>query len=451
MKALNTMILSMMLAASEAIAANGPYFLEATMTPADGIVKRGESVALAYKLQKDGQPAVGEKLRITLKWEGQVVKQETVETTADTAKIEYASDKPGWLYMAFEVLDANGKQVPNPGSQIRQGPKKNLLYEIGAMFEPEGIIAKPSCPKDFEAFWATERKRLQDLPMDAKLTPLPNAPNADKVDSFAFSINCLGRLPVTGYLSIPKGAAPKSSPILADYLSMVTTDASPNVPAQAALQYHAIAIYVSWHGFETGHEPAWYATQRNLFYKNGGLDTIATNTDWVFHDMYLRVLRALDYMKSRPEWNGKDLIIRGGSLGGIQAIVAAALEPAASLVLINVPTACEFNAAEAGRLSPWVLSGRDPKIMEKKNVAQALAYHDAVNFAPMFHCPTFVCTGFVDEVCFPSSVYAFYNALPSNIKKVMTTNPATGHYGTTANTAGNAYLRDHGQMTSFPN
>ena len=41
MKALNTMILSMMLAASEAIAANGPYFLEATMTPADGIVKRG--------------------------------------------------------------------------------------------------------------------------------------------------------------------------------------------------------------------------------------------------------------------------------------------------------------------------------------------------------------------------------------------------------------------------
>ncbi|MBR6324736.1 MAG: hypothetical protein IKR62_07070, partial [Victivallales bacterium] len=115
MKALNTMILSMMLAASEAIAANGPYFLEATMTPADGIVKRGESVALTYKLQKDGQPAVGEKLRITLKWEGQVVKQETVETTADTAKIEYASDKPGWLYMAFEVLDANGKQVPNPG------------------------------------------------------------------------------------------------------------------------------------------------------------------------------------------------------------------------------------------------------------------------------------------------------------------------------------------------
>ena len=217
MKALNTMILSMMLAASEAIAANGPYFLEATMTPADGIVKRGESVALTYKLQKDGQPAVGEKLRITLKWEGQVVKQETVETTVDTAKIEYASDKPGWLYMAFEVLDANGKQVPNPGSQIRQGPKKNLLYEIGAMFEPEGIIAKPSCPKDFEAFWATERKRLQDLPMDVKLTPLPNAPNADKVDSFAFSINCLGRLPVTGYLSsrrAPRRKARRSSPII---------------------------------------------------------------------------------------------------------------------------------------------------------------------------------------------------------------------------------------------
>ena len=451
MKTLNTMLLSMMLAATEAIAANGPYFLEATMTPADGFAKCGEPVTLTYKLLKNGKPAIGEKLRYALKWEGAVVKVETVEMTGEAAKIEYTSDKPGWLYIAFQVLDENGKQVKQPGSQVRQGPKKDLLFEIGAMFEPEHIIAKPSRPADFEAFWATERKRLQELPMDVKLKPLPNAPNADKVDSFAFSINCLGRLPVTGYLSIPKQAAPKSAPILADYLSMVTTDASPNVPAQAALQYHAIAIYVTWHGLETGHEPAWYATQRNIFYKNGGLDTIATNTDWVFHEMYLRVLRALDYMKSRPEWNGKDLIIRGGSLGGIQAIVAAALEPAASLVLINVPTGCEFNAAEAGRLSPWVLAGRDPKILEKKAVAQALAYHDAVNFAPMFHCPTFVCTGFVDEVCFPSSVYAFYNALPPNIKKGMSTSPSTGHYGTTVNTAGNAYLRDHGQMTSFPN
>ena len=76
MKAFNTMILSMMLAASEAIAANGPYFLETTMTPADGIAKCGEAVTLSYKLQKDGQPAVGEKLRYTLKWEGQVIKQE---------------------------------------------------------------------------------------------------------------------------------------------------------------------------------------------------------------------------------------------------------------------------------------------------------------------------------------------------------------------------------------
>ena len=235
MKAFNTMILSMMLAASEAIAANGPYFLEATLTPADGIVKSGEAVTLTYKLQKDGQPAIGEKLRYTLKWEGKVIKQETIVTTADAAKIEYTSDKAGWLYIAFEVLDADGKQVPNPGSQIRQGPKKNLLYEIGAMFEPDGIIAKPSRPADFEAFWAIERKRLQDLPMDVKLTPLPNAPNADKVDSFAISINCLGRLPVTGYFSMPKNVAPKSAPILADYLSMVSADASPNVPAQAAL------------------------------------------------------------------------------------------------------------------------------------------------------------------------------------------------------------------------
>ena len=59
-------------------------------------------------------------------------------------------------------------------------------------------------------------------------------------------------------------------------------------------------------------------------------------------------------------------------------------------------------------------------------------YYDTVNFGKRMKCETFVCTGFTDEACCPSNVFAFYNAIPATTKKTMTTNPRTGHYGTTS-------------------
>ena len=41
------------------------------------------------------------------------------------------------------------------------------------------------------------------------------------------------------------------------------------------------------------------------------------------------------------------------------------------------------------------------------------------------------CTGFADELCTPSGVYASYNNVPATTKKAMFTNVRTGHYGTT--------------------
>ena len=41
------------------------------------------------------------------------------------------------------------------------------------------------------------------------------------------------------------------------------------------------------------------------------------------------------------------------------------------------------------------------------------------------------CTGFADEICTPSNVFTAYNAVPQGVKKMMYTNPRTGHYGTT--------------------
>jgi len=39
--------------------------------------------------------------------------------------------------------------------------------------------------------------------------------------------------------------------------------------------------------------------------------------------MYLRDSRAIDYIASRPDWDGKTIVVMGTSMGGHQSLVAA--------------------------------------------------------------------------------------------------------------------------------
>ena len=71
---------------------------------------------------------------------------------------------------------------------------------------------------------------------------------------------------------------------------------------------------------------------------------------------------------------------------------------------------------------------------------KAQSYFDCAHLARTIKCDVYVCTGFADEGCPPSCVYGFYNAIPEGTKKVISTNPKTGHYGTTANVGGNARI-----------
>ena len=56
--------------------------------------------------------------------------------------------------------------------------------------------------------------------------------------------------------------------------------------------------------------------------------------------MYLRDSRALDYLLTRPDWDGKTIVLTGGSMGGQQSLALAGLRPEKiSAVLVCVPQA----------------------------------------------------------------------------------------------------------------
>ena len=46
-----------------------------------------------------------------------------------------------------------------------------------------------------------------------------------------------------------------------------------------------------------------------------------------FLNMYLRDSRVLDYLLTRPDWDGKTIVLMGGSMGGQQSLALAGLRP----------------------------------------------------------------------------------------------------------------------------
>jgi cephalosporin-C deacetylase-like acetyl esterase len=89
----------------------------------------------------------------------------------------------------------------------------------------------------------------------------------------------------------------------------------------------------------------------------------------------------------------------------------------------------------AGRQSGWprACETADGK-PESQKAFENMAYYDDVFFGRRIKCPIYTCTGFIDTVCSRTSVYAFYNNLPKDTFKSMTTTPTAPH------TAGEKYF-----------
>ena len=161
--------------------------------------------------------------------------------------------------------------------------------------------------------------------------------------------------------------------------------------------------------------------------------------------MYLRMLRALEYVRTQPEWNGKDLIVKGHSQGGAQAIAAASLDPLVTLCLSNAPGHSDhasyvLNKPQSTVGFPRQYKMENPEEGHWKKLSDSIVYFDTVHFAKRLKCPTYMAEGFADATCIPPQVFAVYNNIPATVPKHMHTKP-TGNHGTTPDPAGDAALK----------
>lgn len=140
--------------------------------------------------------------------------------------------------------------------------------------------------------------------------------------------------------------------------------------------------------------------------KNYAYQGIENRDSNYFRAMYLRGYRAVDYITHRPDWNGKTIILTGGSMGGQQSLCVAGLHPKVTHIIIEEPAGCDLGGALKGRQVGYPFWP-----MQNPKVSEAAAYFDTTNFAKNIHAKTLIGIGFIDVIAPPCGIWAAFHEI----------------------------------------
>jgi cephalosporin-C deacetylase-like acetyl esterase len=264
---------------------------------------------------------------------------------------------------------------------------------LGAAVAPAKL--KPSAPRpaDFDVFWEVKLKALAELPIHPVLKPAPTT--KPDVELYTVMLDSVGSH-VQGYLAKP--AREGKFPALVIYQYAGVYALRPETVTDRAVEGW-LAFDVDSHDME----PTEATAPRN-YQAVGNTDREAS----YFLNMYLRDARAIDYIRTRPDWDGKTIVLMGTSMGGQQSLVTAGLRPDVTGVLVNEPSGCDANGDLHGRRAGYPnWPSENPKVME------TALYFDPVNFASRIKAPVVAAIGFIDTTSPPAGIWTAMNQIRS--------------------------------------
>lgn len=313
-----------------------------------------------------------------------------------------------------------------PLAAVTAGPPGGLLFEVRALAGPAarwvaGAVVAPGAigpsmppPDDLDAFWAEKKRALAEVPANPILTPMPGT--LAGWECFDVELACLPPRPARGYFARPARARAGSLPAVVFLHAAGVADEWSRSRPQTAMLFArsgggALAFDLNAHGMRNGQPDDYYAALASGELSNYAASGMASRDTVYFVGMYLRLLRAIDFLCAQPEWDGRRLLLMGESQGGGQALAGAALDARVSHVVAMLPALCDLSAPLHGRTGGWpnlLARPLDPGVREQ--VAAALPYVDAALLSARATARLFMGVGLADETCPPASCLAAYNA-----------------------------------------
>ena len=297
---------------------------------------------------------------------------------------------------------------------------KDYVGMCTAGFSPEMLQPATKCPSDFDAFWEKALREARVNALDPHLTLLPDR-CTENVNVYEVSfVNDRPQGRIYGILCLP--VKPGKYPAL---LRVPGAGSRPYSGDVWTASQGAVVLEIGIHGIPVTLEQKVYD---NL--NHGAFEGYwETNLDEPGKNYYKRVVvgavRAVDYIASLPEWDGKEIGVTGASQGGFLSLAVAALDKRITFMAAVHDAMCDYEVALQKRACGWphYFYQQDSPDMRKVEGAR---YYDGINFARRVTCPSFFTFGYNDEVVPPSSSWSVYNVVTA--PKTISLYQMTGHY-----------------------
>jgi cephalosporin-C deacetylase-like acetyl esterase len=386
-------------------------FVKVVVAPdhTDWLYQTGEKVSFRVTVLKDGIPIKGIDIDYEIRPEMMDnVKSGTIQLSNDFVTIDGGTmDTPGFL-RCWAKVEYDGTEYKSYAT---------------AGFDPDKIAPTTTEPDDFTQFWIDAKNELASLPIDAKMTLLPER-CTEKVNVYHINIqNYPENARLYGILCIPK-----ANGMFPAVLRVPGAGIRPYYGDVKTAEKGAITLQIGIHGIPV--------TMENHIYEDlsyGALKGYYTNDldnkeDYYYKRVYLGCVRAVDFIHSLSQFDGVNLAIAGGSQGGALTIITAGLDDRVKWIVPYFPALCDVTGYVYGRAGGWphMFRNVDTKDSVVKAKIKTSEFYDVVNFARYVQAEGYYSWGFNDNVCPPTSMYSAYNVIDA--KKQLFLAPETGHW-----------------------
>jgi len=384
-----------------------------------------------------------------------------VALRAATVKVTVAPDHRDWTYKLGEsarfsvAVTADSEPIDNVtvtytvGPDMYPGEKKTaavplsgLMIDAGTMtapgflrcivttqvaghkyrglataaFAPEQIKPTQSEPPDFDAFWDAGKAELGKVPIDARMTLMPEACTS-KVDVYHVSFRTVGPVwnpipaRIYGILCEPKAPGRYPAVLKVPGAGVRPYSGDPELAAKGV-----IVLEIGIHGIPVNMAKEVYDELAAGALNGYWFFNFDDKEHFYYRRVYLSCVRSNDFLASLPNWDGKNLVVMGSSQGGQLTIVTAALDARVTGLSATHPAFCDVSAELHSRAGGWphpFMPGEDGKPSAQVTPAkiETATYYDTVNFARRLKVPGYYNWGYNDEVCPPTAAYAAYGVI----------------------------------------
>lgn len=371
----------------------------------------------------------GEQAKIEIQLYRYGISQDGVEVSYALGQELLPSERQG------SVKLKNGRAVISVGTMRNPGfldcvlkadiAGKSCTHHVKIGFSPEKLRPYTQQPADFVEFWNKAKNEAQQCPMTFTTKYVPEYSN-EKVDCYLVKLQCYKKgQHVYGYLTRPK-AKGKYPVVLCPPGAGVKTLKEP-MRHRFYAEQGFIRLEMEIHGLNPELSPETFKDLSASFgdYLLKGLDD---RDNYYMKKVYLACVRAIDYLTSLDEWDGKNVIVQGGSQGGALALITAGLDSRVTLCVANHPALSDMAGYKAGRADgyPHFFTKLNNYHTDTQEKLQTMAYYDVVNFARQINIPVYLTWGYNDNTCPPTTSYIVYNTLTCPKKALIT--PINEHW-----------------------